>query len=438
MLPSTRLRVHYGWIVAAVVFLALLAAAGMRSTPSILLVPLEHEFGWSPATVSLAVSINLVFYGLSGPFVAAVMDRFGIQRVMMSALFIIACSAGLTIFMHQPWQLDVLWGLLVGLSTGAITSVLGTMVANRWFVKRRGLVLGLFSASNAAGQLVFLPALAALAVTYGWRSAALATAGAALVVVPLVAIFFRERPQDVGLFPYGADSLDEGAATNNVDNPFATAIRGLGRGLRTPDFWLLAGSFFICGATTNGLIGTHLIPASMDHGISEVTAAGMLALIGIFDLFGTTISGWLSDRMDNRWLLCWYYGLRGCSLLLLPYALSSSYLSLAVFIVFYGLDWVATVPPTARLTTELFGVRNAGVIYGWIFASHQLGAATAAFFAGLLRTWLGSYQISFISAGLLCLCASGMVIRIGRQPRPRQLLIDDIPTAMDAPLAESL
>ncbi|GCE22565.1 hypothetical protein KDK_63650 [Dictyobacter kobayashii] len=326
-LPSKRSRLHYSWIIAVVVFLALLAAAGMRSTPSVLLVPLEHEFGWSAATISLAVSINLVFYGLSGPFVAAIMERFGIRRVMVLALLLIALSAGLTIFMHQPWQLDLLWGLLVGLATGAIASVLGTMVANRWFVKRRGLVIGLFSASNAAGQLVFLPALAALAVNYGWRSAALTTAGAALLVVPLVAIFMRERPRDIGLLPYGAEVEEEGAGASSTDNPFISALRGLGRGLRVPDFWLLAGSFFICGATTNGLIGTHLIPASMDHGIAEVTAASMLALIGIFDLIGTTISGWLliawiiagclylTDRWDSL-VLCWYYGLRGCSLLL--------------------------------------------------------------------------------------------------------------------------
>ncbi|GCE30496.1 MFS transporter [Dictyobacter alpinus] len=435
----SRARFHYSWIIAGVVFLALLAAAGMRSTPSVLLVPLEHEFSWSPATVSLAVSINLCFYGLSGPFVAAIMERFGIRRVMVIALLLIALAAGATVFMREPWQLDLLWGLLVGLATGAIASVLGTIIANRWFVKRRGLVLGLFSASNATGQLVFLPVLASLAVTFGWRSAALTTAAAALVVVPLVAIFMRERPQDMGLPPYGSDVVEAtDPASTQAQNPFRTAIQGLILGLRSPDFWLLAGSFFICGATTNGLIGTHLIPASMDHGITEVTAASLLALIGIFDLIGTTVSGWLSDRVDNRWLLCWYYGLRGCALLLLPYALGSSFLYLAVFIVFYGLDWVATVPPTARLATEIFGIRNAGVVYGWIFASHQLGAATAAFSAGLLRTWLGSYQVSFISAGLLCLCASGMVIRIGRRPRVRKQVVSDTLVRADAPVVDGI
>ncbi len=412
---GSRSKFHYGWIVAAVTFLSLLTAAGMRSTPGVLIVPLEHEFGWNTATISLAVSINLFIYGLSGPFAAALMERFGIRRIMVLALLIVAVAASLTTIMRAPWQLDLLWGVMVGLATGSLASVLAAIVANRWFVKRRGLVMGLLTASNATGQLVFLPILASLAVTAGWRAAALVTAGAALVVAPLVAILMRDRPRDVGLQPYGAEPGSQDVVTS-TENPLKAALNGLSRGFRSTDFWLLAGSFYICGATTNGLIGTHLIPASMDHGIPEVTAASMLALIGVFDLIGTTISGWLSDRVDNRWLLCWYYGLRGLSLLLLPYALGTGYLSLAVFIVFYGLDWVATVPPTTRLTADIFGKRNVGIVFGWIFAAHQLGAATAAFGAGELRTIFGDYQISFITAGLLCLVASGMVIRIGRRP----------------------
>lgn len=406
-------KFHYGWIIAAVTFLTLLTSAGMRSTPGVLIVPLEHEFGWSTATISLAISINLFLYGLSGPFAAAFMERFGIRRVMLCALLLAALAAGLTVVMRAPWQLDLLWGVMVGLSSGALASVLGTIVANRWFMERRGLVLGVLTASNAAGQLVFLPLLASLAVSLGWRAAALATAGAAILVFPLAALLMRERPRDIGLLPYGAVT-DTEPMVKRGGNPFAAAVSGLMRGIRSRDFWLLAGSFFICGATTNGLIGTHLIPASMDHGIPEVTAASLLALIGVFDLIGTTVSGWLSDRMDNRWLLCWYYGLRGLSLLFLPYALGTSYLTLAVFIVFYGLDWVATVPPTARLAADIFGKENVGVVFGWILAAHQLGAATAAFGAGTLRTLLGSYQVSFLSAGVLCLIASGMVIRIGR------------------------
>lgn len=422
-------RVYYGWIIVAITFLTLLTAAGMRSTPGVLIVPLEQEFGWNRAVVSLAISINLFLYGFSGPFAAAFMERFGIRRVIAVALLLVAIAVGLTTLMREPWQLYLLWGVVVGLSTGSLASVLAAMVANRWFVERRGFVTGLLTASNASGQLVFLPLLAALTVSFGWRAAAFATAGAALMMAPLAAIFMRERPASLGLRPYGA-SPDEKELVNTHANPFKAALGGLARGLRSRDFWLLAGSFYICGASTNGLIGTHLIPASMDHGIPEVTAASMLATIGVFDLIGTTVSGWLSDRIDNRWLLCWYYGLRGLSLLFLPYVLGSTYLGLAAFIVFYGLDWVATVPPTTRLTADIFGKENVGVVFGWVFASHQLGAATASFGAGALRTIFGNYQISFMSAGILCLIASGMVIRIGRTSRKQAVEVPALATEL--------
>lgn len=318
---------------------------------------------------------------------------------------------------------------MVGLATGCLTSVLAAVVTNRWFVQRRGLVLGILTATNATGQLVFLPLLASLVTTQGWRAAALVTTGAALIVAPLVALLMRNSPREVGLRPYGAAPEDEEPAAA-TGNPFTAAIGGLVKGLRSRDFWLLAGSFFICGATTNGLIGTHLIPAATDHGIPEVTAASLLALIGVFDLIGTTCSGWLSDRIDNRWLLCWYYGLRGLALLLLPFALGTSYLNLAVFVVFYGLDWVATVPPTTRLTADIFGKENVGIIFGWIFAAHQLGAATAAYAAGEMRTLLGTYQQTFIAAGLLCFIAAGLVIRIGKASRKRAMSLS---TALPAP-----
>jgi sugar phosphate permease len=428
-----RERFHYGWIIAVTTFLTMLAAAGIRATPGVLIVPLEQSFGWSAATISLAISINLVLFGLSGPFAAALMQRVGIKRVMIVALILAGCAAALTTLMRAPWQLYLLWGVLVGLASGSLTNVLAAVITNRWFVKNRGLVLGLLTASNATGQLVFLPMLASLTVHPGWQVAVLVSAGATLVVALLVVIFMKERPQDIGLRPYGANS-DE-SVQESKENPIFVAMRGLVRGARSADFWLLAGSFFICGATTNGLIGTHLIPASMDHGIPEVTAASMLAVIGVFDLIGTTASGWLSDRIDNRWLLCWYYGLRGISLLFLPYALGSNYLSLGLFIIFYGLDWVATVPPTTRLTADIFGKEQVGIIFGWIFAAHQLGAASAALGAGILRTWLGNYQIAFQTAGLLGLVAAGMVIRIGRkrQVEERETEIEGVgmATALD-------
>jgi sugar phosphate permease len=427
-------RFHYGWIIAALTFLTMLTASGMRSTPGVLIVPLQQEFGWDRGAISLAVSINLVLFGLSGPFAAAIMQRVGIRKVMVAALLLVGLAAALTTVMQSLWQLYLLWGVLVGMATGCLTSVLAAMVTSRWFVKRRGLVLGILTATNATGQLVFLPLLASLVVTQGWRVAALVTTAAALIVAPLVGLLMRDTPRDVGLRPYGAEPHDE-EMTIAAGNPFGAAINGLLKGLRSRDFWFLAGSFFICGATTNGLIGTHLIPAAMDDGIPEVTAASMLALIGVFDLIGTTCSGWLSDRMDNRWLLCWYYGLRGLSLLLLPFALGTSYLTLGLFIVFYGLDWVATVPPTTRLTADIFGKENVGIVFGWIFAAHQFGAATAAYTAGVARTLLGTYQQTFLAAGLLCLIASGLVIRIGKSARkqpkalPAQVSAPDVAAA---------
>jgi MFS family permease len=388
-----RIRgLHYAWIVFGVTFFTLLTASGVRSTPGVLIVPLEREFGWTAATISVAVSINLVLFGLCGPFAAAFMARYGIRRVVVVALLLISTGVGLTTIMNAPWQLYLLWGVVVGLGAGCMASVLAAIVANRWFVARRGLVTGILTAALATGQLIFLPLLATLTVVHGWRWASATVAFAVLLAVPVVAILMRDDPRDVGLVAYGATEAD--LAPRPQGNPFGAALGGLRAGLRSGTFWLLAASFFICGATTNGLIGTHLIPASMDHGIPEVEAASMLALIGVFDIVGTTVSG--------------------LALLLLPFALTSPVLVLLVFIVFYGLDWVATVPPTIALATQNFGRQQGTIVFGWIFASHQLGAAFAAGAAGVMRTWLGDYQLTFISAGLLCLIASGLVIRIGR------------------------
>jgi sugar phosphate permease len=414
-------RVHYAWIVAAATFIVLLTAAGVRAVPGVLIVPLEHEFGWNRATLSLAVSINLLLYGLCGPFAAALMERFGLRRLMIGSLLVIASAVALTTQMRSSWQLVLLWGAVVGLGTGAMAGWVAATVANRWFSQRRGLVVGVLTASAATGQLLFLPLLASLAVSAGWRWSVITVAAVALLVVPIVAVVVRDRPQDLGLRPFGepesAPSVP--APDRATNNPMGAALATLRSVAGNRDFLLLAGSFFICGATTNGLIGTHLIPASIEHGIPEVTAAGFLAAMGVFDLVGTTCSGWLSDRFNNRWLLAWYYSLRGLSLLFLPYAFGHGYSGLAIFIVFYGLDWVATVPPTVRLTADLFGKERVPTVFAWIFTAHQLGAAAAALGAGALRTWLGDYQIAFMSAGILCLLAAGMAARIGRaQPRP--------------------
>jgi sugar phosphate permease len=409
---ASRLKLHYAWVVAAVTFLTLLAAAGVRATPGVLIVPLENEFGWSRATISFAVGLNIFLYGLIGPFAAAVMDRFGLRRTMLAALALIATGVALTPLMTQPWQLVLLWGVVVGTGSGTTALVLGATVAARWFAARRGLVMGVLTASTATGQLVFLPFLASLAVNHGWRLVSLVVAAVAAGMIPIVALLMRDRPADIGLAPYGAEpGIMPAAAAHG--NPAATALRVLRDGMRSRDFWLLAGSFFICGASTNGLIGTHLIPACIDHGISEVTGATLLAAMGIFDFFGTTLSGWLSDRWSNRGLLAWYYGLRGLSLVYLPFAFGISFYGLPVFAVFYGLDWIATVPPTVRLTAQIFGTARGPIMFGWIAAAHQLGAAMAAFGAGVLRTALGTYLEAFMLAGLMCLGAALMVLFIG-------------------------
>jgi sugar phosphate permease len=411
-----RGKLHYAWVVAAVTFLTLLVAAGLRSTPGVLIVPLEAEFGWSRATISFAIGLNIFLYGLIGPFAAAVMDRFGLRRTMLGALALIAAGVALTPLMTRPWQLVLLWGVVVGIGSGSTALVLGATVVARWFAARRGLVMGLLTASTATGQLIFLPVLASLAENYGWRSVSLTVAGFAVALFPVVALVMRDRPEDIGLSRYGA-AADESRAVATRGNPIARALGALRDGLRSRDFWLLAGSFFICGASTNGLVGTHLIPACLDHGIPQVAGASLLAAMGVFDLVGTTLSGWLSDRWSNRGLLAWYYGLRGLSLIYLPFAFDVSFYGLSLFAVFYGLDWIATVPPTIRLATRAFGNEQGPIMFGWIAAAHQLGAALAAFAAGALRVELGTYLQAFMLSGLLCLVAALMVLFIGGSRR---------------------
>jgi sugar phosphate permease len=403
-------KFHYGWVVVGVTCLALLTGAGARSTPGILMVPLEEEFHWSRATIALAVSVNLILYGCIGPFAAAIMDRFGIRRSVLCALALLAAGVATTSLMREAWQLILIWGFLVGGATGFLATVLAATVATRWFTARRGLVVGMLSGGAATGQLLFLPVLAGIAAAYGWRSTVLAVAAVALCVMPFIALLMRDRPSDVGLMPYG-ETGEPKPALPPKGNPVQIAFRTLGEAARVRDFWLLAGTFFVCGASTNGLIGTHLIAACMDSGIAEVAAAGVLATIGVFNFIGTTGSGWLSDRVDNRILLSIYYTLRGISLLLLPFAFTTFY-GLSLFAVFYGLDWFATVSPTVRLIGNRFGREKAAVVYGWVFATHQLGGASAAFFGGLLRETFGGYMQAFMISGALCFAAAIMVLFI--------------------------
>jgi sugar phosphate permease len=404
---------HYAWTILGVTFVCLLISAATRATPSILIVPLEAEFGWSRTTISMAISLNILLYGLIGPFAAGFINRYGPRRVTTAAAILLGLGTLATITIKHPWQLFALWGVLVGIGTGIIALVLGAIVVQRWFHVHRGLALGMLTASAATGQLVFLPFLAKLVVGHGWRSSVITMAGLALLMAPVALLLMRDRPQDKGLRPLGQP---EGipVPTATVENPFAAAIGALAMASRTKEFWILAGSFFICGASTNGLIGTHLVPACMDHGMPEVQAASLLAVMGICDLVGTTASGWLSDRFDNRVLLFSYYGLRGLSLLYLPYGFVSEGHGLSIFAIFYGLDWIATVPPTVALARQAFGAEKVGLVFGWVLASHQVGAALAASFAGFIRTTEGSYDRAFIIAGGLCLATAIGVLFAGR------------------------
>jgi len=411
---ATRLatrRLHYAWIIVALSFVVMAVTAGVRSAPGVLIVPFEEEFHWSRATISLAVGINLLVYGAIGPFAAAIMDRFGVGRTMALALTATGIGVALTPAMTQSWQLIVLWGLVGGIGTGFLGWYISAYIAMRWFRTRQGLVMGLLTAANAAGQLVFLPAMAWLTVRAGWRPMSLLLAAVVVGFVPIIIWIMRDRPEDLGLAPYGG-TLDERAPAP-AGNPMVAAFQALADGARSRDFWLLAGAYFICGMSTNGLISTHLIPACIDHGLTEVAGASLLATTGMFAFVGGTLSGWLSDRWDNRVLLFCYYGLRGLSLIYLPFALDLPAAGLSLFAVFYGLDWIATGPPTARLMSNVVGAERTGIMIAWITVIHQVGAAGAAYFGGLLRISFGTYFEAFMLSGLMCMVAALMVLFIG-------------------------
>ncbi|MFF5208226.1 MFS transporter [Streptosporangium sp. NPDC000396] len=414
---QTRERgLHRAWIVAGVAFVAILGAAGFRATPGVLITPLQEEFGWSRGVISLAVSVNLMLFGLTAPFAAALMERFGMRRVVSCALLLVAAGSGLTIAMNAPWQLLLCWGVLVGLGTGSMALVFAATLTDRWFVSHRGLVTGVLTAGGATGQLVFLPVLAHLAAAQGWRWAALTVTAAALLVVPLVWFLLRDSPEEVGTTALGAEPGEvRPVPSKRPGGAAAHALTVLWRAARTRPFWLLAAGFAICGMSTNGLVGTHFIPAAHDHGMPEPTAAGLLALVGIFDVVGTVVSGWLSDKVDSRILLGAYYALRGLSLMVLPSLFgATTEPSMLVFIIFYGLDWVATVPPTVALCRQIYGPDGA-VVFGWVFASHQIGAAVAAVGAGFTRDHFGAYDFAWYTAGFLCLAAALMSVAIARK-----------------------
>ena len=410
---------HYALAVVAIIFVALLAAAGLRSTPGVLMVPWGQAFGWSRQTISFAAAVGIFLFGLTGPFAAAAMQRFGIRATVIAALSMMSLSTAASLFMKEPWQLVLTWGVVSGIGSGCITNVLSATIVNRWFVTNRGLVMGLFAASTSTGTLIFIPVLSAISLDHGWKPVVFCVALAMALLVPLVFVALPEEPADIGTVPFGADA-DHPIEPRDRSNPLKKAFSALGEGVRSRDFWLLATTFFVCGFTTNGLVGTHMIALCSDHGMDAVAAGGLLAIMGLFDLVGTTASGWLTDRIDPRKLLFAYYGLRGLSLIYLPFA-NFTFFGLSLFAVFYGLDWIATVPPTLAVANRTFGIKKAPILFGWISASHQIGAASAAFFAGASRTGTGSYLQSFVIAGFVAVAAAFLALMIGtkrQEPAP--------------------
>lgn len=407
-------NVHYGWVVAATTFLTMLATAGAMGSAGVMIQPLHQEFGWSIADISSAMAIRLVLFGLIGPFAAALMTRFGIRIVVTTALGLIMAGVLTSFFMTDVWQLIILWGVVIGVGTGMTTMVLGATVATRWFTKRRGLVVGLMTASAATGQLVFLPLQAALTENYGWRTAmalVVVVLGCAMVLVLMLIV---EHPADVDLPAYGDAQVEKPPREDGrLLSTFVLPLVTLKEASSIPVFWVLFGTFFVCGLSTVGLIQTHWISICGDFGMAAVTAASTLAIIGVLDFFGTTAAGWLSDRYDNRILLFWFYGLRGLSLIYLSFS-DFNLMELSLFAIFYGLDWIATVPPTVKLAAQIFGRERAGLVFGWVLAGHQLGAATAALGAGFLKSGFGTYVPALQIAGLMCLLAALSALLLGR------------------------
>jgi MFS family permease len=409
-----RRNIHYGWVVVAVTFLTMLVTAAAMGAPGVLIVPLQREFGWDNSQISAALALRLLLFGLFGPFAAAFMNRFGLRRVMICAAMLIVVGLIASLAMTRVWQLILLWGVVVGVGTGLTAVVLAATVATRWFTKRRGLVVGLLTASSATGQLIFLPLIAELTERFGWRWALIFVCGL-LAAAGLVALaLMRDRPSDLNLPAYGETSVTPPPPAGvGLMSLLSSPLAVLSDAARVPLFWIMFATFFICGSSTNGLIQTHFITLCGDYGLAAVGAASVLAMMGVFDFVGTIGSGWLSDRFDNRWLLFWYYGLRGISLLYLPFT-SFTFYGLSLFAVFYGLDWIATVPPTVKLTADRFGRERAGMVFGWVFAGHQIGAATAAFGAGFSRTEFASYLPAFFVAGALCILAAALVLTIAK------------------------
>lgn len=409
---------NYAWVVVGVTFVALLAAAGLRAAPAVLMRPVELHFGWDRATVSTTAAIGILLYGLVGPFAAALMQTFGLKRTMLAGLALMGLSTFASLWMTEPWHYLITWGVVSGVGSGAVASVLGAAVVNRWFAERQGLVMGLLSAATATGSLVFLPAMAWLSSEGAWRPVVWVVALAMLALIPVVWLFMPESPAAIGQRRYGEAGDTPPPAPTGKASPML-AIHALMRGSKQPMFWLLFGTFFVCGLTTNGLIGTHFIAFCGDRGIAPVAAAGLLSMMGIFDLIGTTASGWLTDRYDPKKLLVIYYAFRGLSLIALPF-IQFDAVSLTVFAIFYGLDWIATVPPTMKLSNQAFGERDGPIMFGWVLVGHQLGAALAAYGAGATRQAYGDYMPAFVVAGAFGVLAGAAMLMSTRRAQVTQ------------------
>jgi MFS family permease len=413
---ASRAGLYYGWIVVVVVLLVSMVGMGTRMASGVVLLPLEAEFGWDRATISFSLAIGLLANGLGAPFGGQLLDRFGPRKMVFGALALALAAVVGTLVMSSLLELTLWWGLLLGLSTGAVGTVLGSVIANRWFVAWRGLVTGLLGGGASAGQLIFIPLLMALTLSDGWRGALALMAVLLAVLLPVVWVLLRDEPASIGLEPYGTGTGPVTMAQASV----ASLVTPLGQAVRTLDFWLLAASFFTCGFTSTGVIGTHFIPHAVEQGFSEQIAAGALAVIGAMNIVGTLGSGYLTDRFNPRILLALYYGLRAGSLLLLP--LVSDLVGLGVFSVVFGLDYIATVSPTSALVSDRFGPRSLGAIFGWIFFSHQVGSAVASWGAGLLHVWLGHYGVAFVAAAMLGFVAAGLCLRIAPRGTARPTL----------------
>ncbi|MGX2960316.1 MFS transporter [Peribacillus sp. JNUCC 23] len=409
-------RIHYSWFILTVTFFSIIVAGIVMSSSGVFINPFENEFGWDRSVIALAFAISMFFYGISGPFMAALLDVIGLKKMMIVSMATLLTGIILIIIMNQSWQLIIIWGFIIGLGSSLFLTVLSPYVANHWFEKRRGLAVGILTASTATGQLILLPVLAAIIENYSWRPAIGLMMILSFIMLIIIFLFMKNTPKDVGILPYGHEEEIQESNEGQKENPIVIAFNGLFEAVKVKEFWLLAGSFFICGLSTSGLIGTHFVSYCISFGIPLVTAASILSFMGIFNLVGTTLSGWLSDRFDNRWLLFWYYGLRGVSLVFLPCALNEGSITmLVIFTVFYGLDWIATVPPTISISRQIFGINKSGIVYGWIYAFHQAGAAAAAYGGGLIYKFFNTYTWAFFLAGVFCLLASLFVIIIKKQ-----------------------